>query len=179
MVFTSVSSASADEAAIMTVYLSEEEAVRLQMDSEKDRFEKIDVELSDTEIEFVRKKYRIRMFTDEYRIYAFYKKGSSKPYRHAIFLQEPGQHQYIDLMYGVNPDGEIHRIDVLVYREPYGDEVQSRRFMRQFEGKSLRNSKFMVNQDIIHIVGATISTHSVSRAARRALGILELRGYIR
>jgi len=159
------------------VYLSETEALKLQMNAPGDRVVCDNVRLTDTEVDQVKKTQRVRMFTKSYRVWKFYKSGENRPYRYAIFLQEPGQHEYMDLMYGVNADGKIHRVDLLTYREPYGGEVAGRRFMKQYEGRSLRTNKFRVNRDVIHIVGATVSAHSVSNAARRALEILRLRGY--
>lgn len=158
--------------------MSETEAVRLQMDAAGDHVRTLVLTLTDTEVLSLKKYQRVKMFTREYRVHVLSKAKDGPAYRYAIFLQEPGQHEYMDLVYGVDPGGEIHRVDLLVYREPYGGEIEGRRFMKQFEGKSLSNAKFRVNSDVVHIVGATISANSVSFAARRALGILQLRGYI-
>lgn len=155
------------------VYLSETEAVELQKERPEDRVRERRVVLSETQVAAIKREQRVRMFTNEYRVYELYAPGESEPYRRAIPLQEPGQHEYLDVMYGVNADGTIHRIDLMVYREPYGGEIAQRRFMRQFEGKSLKNARLRVNMDVIHIVGATISSHSVSNGARRALGIVQ------
>lgn len=156
------------------VYLSETEAVALQKDRVEDRVEARELVLSETQAERIKREQRVRMYTHRYRVYELFAPGETVAYRRALPLQEPGQHEYLDVMYGINADGTIHRIDLLVYREPYGGEVAGRRFMRQFEGKSLANSRIRVNMDVIHIVGATISAHSVANAARRALGIMQV-----
>jgi len=159
-------------------YMSETEALSYQKESKSDRVKVRQIRLNKEEVQTVRKRQRVTMYTDKYRIMELYKKGADEPYRYVLPIQETGQHEFMDLMYGVNKDGTIHRIDLLVYREPYGSEVESRRFMRQFEGRSLEDSKFRVNLDVIHIAGATISAHSVARGTRRVLEILRLRDMI-
>lgn len=155
------------------VYLTETEALGLQRAAPGDRIVTDTVTLTEAQVDRIRKEQQVRMYTTGYTIHSFRHAGADTPYRFAIFLQESGQHQFMDLMFGIDADGTIHRVDLMVYREPYGGEVKGRRFMKQFEGKSLKN-KLRVNQDVIHIVGATISSHSVSNAARRALGILRV-----
>jgi hypothetical protein len=159
------------------VYLTEEEAVDYQT-QEGDRVEKTTFTLSDTDMKKLRKRQRVNIFTDEYTLYKIYRPDESEPYRYAIPIQQPGQHEYMDLMYGVNADGTINRIDLMVYREPYGGEVRSRRFMQQYEGRSLEDSEFRVNLDIIHIAGATISAKAVSSGTRKVLEMLHLEGYV-
>ena len=44
------------------------------------------------------------------------------------------------------PTGEIRRIDIIRYREPYGGAIVSRRWLDQFTGKSI-NDEFKVDKD--------------------------------
>lgn len=159
------------------VYLTEAEAVDLQKDDSSDRATAETVTLTPAEVERLRRDRRVRIFTDSYRVWSIARAGETAPYRRVVLLQEPGQHEYMDLAIGVDASGAIHRVDLLVYREPQGGEVASRRFMDQFRGKTI-GSPLRVNRDVVHIVGATISAHAVAAAARRALGILRLRGMI-
>ena len=57
----------------------------------------------------------------------------------------------------------IQKAKVLVYREDYGGEIGSKRWLRQFEGKSVETS-FLLQQNIAAISGATISVTSMTRA---------------
>ena len=159
-------------------YMSETEALSYQKESDSDRVKTKTIRLNKKEVRRVRKNQRVKMYTDTYRIHRIFREGADQPYRYALPIQETGQHEFMDLIYGVNKDGTIHRIDLLVYREPYGSEIESRRFMRQFEGRSLEDSEFRVNLDVIHIAGATISAQSVARGTRRVLEILRLRDMI-
>ncbi len=159
-------------------HLSDTEALELQLESDSDRVERDVLTLDSEEIGDLRSTYRVRVFSDSYPIHKIYREGEEEPYRYAIPLQQPGQHEFMDLMYGIDADGTVHRIDLVVYREPYGGEVASRRFMRQFEDRSLNDSQFRVNLDVIHIAGATISAQSVARGTRKVLGLLRMKGLI-
>ncbi|NND62783.1 MAG: FMN-binding protein [Flavobacteriaceae bacterium] len=53
---------------------------------------------------------------------------------------------------------------VLIYREEYGGEIGSKRWLRQFEGASSESEELKYNEDIIPISGATISVRSMTKA---------------
>jgi hypothetical protein len=157
-------------------YLSETEALDRQTDS-GDRVVETTITLSDEQVKRLQTEQRVGVFSKEYTVYEIYpSEDAEEPYRYAIPLKQPGQHEYMDLMYGVDKEGKIHRIDLMIYREPHGMEIESRRFMAQFEGRSLESSQFQVNYDVIHIAGATISSKSTARGARKVLAILGMKG---
>ena len=62
-------------------------------------------------------------------------------------------------------DGKIEKVSVLLYKENYGGEIASKRFLRQFEGKS-NGLNLEYNQDIDGISGATISVQAITRDIR-------------
>lgn len=51
---------------------------------------------------------------------------------------------------------------VLVYREEYGGEISSKRWLKQFEGASPASKELVYNHNIIPISGATISVKSLT-----------------
>lgn len=68
---------------------------------------------------------------------------------------------YFDYMVIYNLDLSIKNIQVLAYREEYGGEIGSSRWLKQFYGKkSADQMKF--GQDIQGISGATISARSLT-----------------
>lgn len=81
-----------------------------------------------------------------------------------------GKTQPITYMTVFTPGGSIHAVEILVYRESHGGEVQSAMFTRQFVGKSAE-SPLRVGTDIRNISGATISSRAVTNGAR-ALAML-------
>lgn len=68
---------------------------------------------------------------------------------------------YFDYMIVFNLDLSIKNIQILAYREEYGGEIGSKRWLKQFEGKkSADEMKF--GDDIQGISGATISATSIT-----------------
>ena len=58
----------------------------------------------------------------------------------------------------------IIKSKVLIYREEYGGEIGSKRWLKQFVGKSATSPELKYNQNIIPISGATISVRSMTQA---------------
>jgi hypothetical protein len=91
-----------------------------------------------------------------------------------IFLLDViGQSQPITFAVGVKDDGTLQDLQVMVYREPHGDEIRERRFRAQFAGKKLQDP-LVVGKDIDAISGATISSNSAAYAARKGLALADL-----
>lgn len=67
----------------------------------------------------------------------------------------------------------ITKSKVLIYREEYGGEIGSKRWLRQFIGASSKK-QFTYNQDIIPISGATISVQSMTRSMNKLLKSIAL-----
>ena len=63
----------------------------------------------------------------------------------------------------------ITKSKVLVYREEYGGEIGSKRWLKQFLGASPSTSELQYNDDIIPISGATISVRSMTKAMNNVL----------
>lgn len=91
----------------------------------------------------------------------------------AIVDDELGQHEPITFGVRMDPAAVIDRVEVVVYREPYGDEVRDERFRRQFVGRDWREP-IRVGHEIVAISGATISSHSLARGASRASAVLSV-----
>lgn len=79
-----------------------------------------------------------------------------------------GKHKPMTYMVGVDPQGEVVNVEVLVYRESRGSEVRTKRFNYQYEGKTLHDP-IRINRDIINISGATMSVRSMSAGVKRVL----------
>ncbi len=62
----------------------------------------------------------------------------------------------------------VAKTKVLVYREDYGGEIGSKRWLKQFIGKS-SSDKLKYGKDIIPISGATISALSMTKAVNSFL----------
>jgi FAD:protein FMN transferase len=90
---------------------------------------------------------------------------------YAVIIDEIGKSEPITFMVGMTPEGKVSDVAVMVFRENRGWEVKEKRFLRQFHGKTLRNS-IRVDEDIINYTGATLSSKAVARGVKRALLLL-------
>ena len=82
--------------------------------------------------------------------------------------QEIGYSAPIEVLVGIDLEGELAGIEILFYRESYksirGDFLNSERFPNQFAGKSVADG-FRVGRDIDGVSRATISSHTRAFAA--------------
>ena len=108
---------------------------------------------------------RPSMWEERYAVFAA-SRGNSALGR-AVVVEEIGKHRPITFIVGLKPDGSVQDVAVMAYREAYGGEVRTTRFLRQYRGKApadpLRNGG-----DIKNIAGATLSVDAASRAVRKA-----------
>lgn len=88
----------------------------------------------------------------------------------------PSKTATFDYLVLFDKDLVIAKSKVLVYREEYGGEIGSKRWLQQFEGKSPVSKELVYNQNIIPISGATISVRSMTtemNALLKSIAILQ------
>ena len=90
-----------------------------------------------------------------------------------VFDQQLGQHEPIDFGVLVDPQGVVRQVDVLVYREAYGDGVRGEAFRRQFFGRGVADP-MRPGKEIRVVSGATISTRAMATGVRRALAVVSV-----
>ncbi len=93
----------------------------------------------------------------------------------AIVVEEIGKHRPITLVVGVGEDHKVAGVAVMTYREAYGGEIRSRRFLAQYRGKAA-SDPLAPSQDIVNITGATLSARAVGRAVKKAIAVLDEAG---
>ncbi|NNK72300.1 MAG: FMN-binding protein [Flavobacteriaceae bacterium] len=79
-----------------------------------------------------------------------------------------GKTDMFDYLIIFDKELSILRSKILIYREDYGGEIGSRRWLKQFEGKSF-NSRILDSGDIMAISGATISVNAMTAAVNDVL----------
>jgi len=100
------------------------------------------------------------------------------PLGYAVVLDEMGKHYPMTFMTRISPKLKVDDVVLMVYREEVGSQVHKNRFVRQFFGKTLRDP-IAIDQDIIGITGATVSSWSMAGGIRKALVFTEtLKPYI-
>jgi len=131
------------------------------------------VQLSARAREQIEQELGEKLDKGEYIFYVAHSGESIDGY--ALFDREIGQHEYIDFAVFFDPRGRVTRVEVVAYREPYGDAIRSHRFREQFVGKAA-DSGFRPGKDIDIVSGATLSARAMAKAVQRAS--LLLRGTV-
>jgi Na+-translocating ferredoxin:NAD+ oxidoreductase RnfG subunit len=90
----------------------------------------------------------------------------------AILDNEKGMHEPIDFAVRFSPAGAVERIEILEYREAYGDQVRRERFRNQFRGKTA-SDPITVGKDIDIVSGASISSRSIAIGVKRDALVLQ------
>ena len=83
-----------------------------------------------------------------------------------------GKHLLIDYAVALDPEGKVIQVEILEYRESYGGEIRSENWRNQFKGKTAQ-SPLLLNQDIMNISGATLSSRHVTEGVKRILAFYE------
>lgn len=78
-----------------------------------------------------------------------------------------------DYLILLDKDLVIVKSKVLIYREDYGGEIGSKRWLKQFIGKSY-NDRLMYGDNIAAISGATISVQSMTAAINNVLASIKI-----
>jgi len=89
-----------------------------------------------------------------------------------IVDQVIGKHELITYALGINANGSVRGIEILEYREHYGNEIRSPAWRRQFTGKTAADP-VRLDEDIQNISGATLSCRHVTEGVRRLLALYE------
>lgn len=84
-----------------------------------------------------------------------------------------GKHDYITYALAIDPAGRVQKVEVLEYRETYGDEIRNENWRRQFIGKTSQ-SELKLGRDIKNISGATLSSLHVTQGVKRLLAAFDL-----
>ncbi len=104
----------------------------------------------------------------------FYKIVSDKNLLGYAFIDKaPSKVDEFDYLVLFDKDLIIKKAKVLIYREDYGGEIGSKRWLRQFIGKTTHD-KLIYKKDIIAISGATISANSMTVAINNLLKTIRI-----
>lgn len=79
-----------------------------------------------------------------------------------------------DYLVMFDPNMIIIKSKVLVYREEYGGEIGSKRWLKQFNGKSSDSKEIIYGENIVPISGATISVRSMTNSVNDLLKSIKI-----
>ncbi len=93
---------------------------------------------------------------------------------YAVVDDEVGQHEPISFAVLLSPALVVQRLEVMAYREAYGAEIRSPRYLRQWIGKQAKDVDVRGASGVDTISGATISSRAAVHVVRRALALAAL-----
>ncbi|HEY8241630.1 MAG TPA: FMN-binding protein [Kiritimatiellia bacterium] len=141
-------------------YLTEEQARDVLFPGES--FTDASFTLTEAQRKQIAKESGVRIRSDQVRVL----KASGGGW--LFFDAVRGQHEYIDFAVALSADGSVKGVEILEYRETYGHEVREPKWRAQFTGKTVE-SPLELDNDIVNITGATLSSQNVTRGVRRLL----------
>lgn len=84
-----------------------------------------------------------------------------------------GKHDFITYALALDPSGAVKDVQILEYRESYGDQVRLPGWRAQFVGKR-HGATLQLDHDIKNISGATLSSKHVTDGVKRLLATYAL-----
>lgn len=151
------------------IFLAEADALKLVLGDLE--LEKRQLKPTAAQRQALQKRLRRKVEETHFNLYLGKRKGRVE--RYALICEEKGKHFPITFIVGLNPQGNVTQVAVMVYRERRGDGVKRKRFLNQFVNKGPKDA-LEVNTDIIHITGSTISSWSIAAGVRKAVAVLDL-----
>jgi len=127
--------------------------------------------LTDAEADAIGKKLGGAAVKRDWSIY-FSETSGKRNDGFAILDKELGMHEPIDFAVRFTAAGAVDGVEVMEYREAYGDEIRAERFRQQFIGKSAKDA-ITAGKDIQIITGASISSRSMAIGVKRGALVLE------
>ncbi|WP_299888846.1 FMN-binding protein [uncultured Lacinutrix sp.] len=100
-------------------------------------------------------------------------KSENKNIGYAYIAKAPSKTAKFDYLVLLDKQLIVKKAKVLIYREEYGGEIGSKRWLKQFIGKT-ENDELRYNDNIIAISGATISVRSMTNAMNDLLQSLKI-----
>ena len=83
-----------------------------------------------------------------------------------IVDQVVGKHEMIDVALALDAAGKVKGIEILTYRETYGDQVKHPKWLAQFLGRG--NEEYLrLDHQIKNISGATLSSRHITDGVNR------------
>ncbi|SFS08715.1 FMN-binding domain-containing protein [Dyella sp. OK004] len=82
--------------------------------------------------------------------------------------QVVGKHEFIPFAVAIDAQGAVRSVEILEYRETFGDQVRNEAWRAQFVGKT-HDAPLKLNSDIKNISGATLSSRHITDGVKRLL----------
>lgn len=148
-----------------TVYFTTD-AVKRALFPNGARFVDRSVTLTKQQKAAIARASRTRGFPD--RVIAFEVQGASGRLGTLYIDRVYGKHEFITYAVALDAGGAVQGIEIMEFRESYGDEVRLPRWRAQFSGKRA-GQPLEIDKQIHNISGATLSCVHITEGVRRVL----------
>ncbi|MEE9615164.1 MAG: FMN-binding protein [Thermodesulfobacteriota bacterium] len=156
-------------AAAVREYATEQEVLERAFPGAE--IEKKRLKISPGERERIEELIKGKYFKKSISFHIARKEGRTLGY--ATVPNEVGKTRRITFMVVMDRDGKVKSVDILVFRESHGYEIENPRWRKQFEGKTIEDP-IRPRRDIKNISGATLSVRAVTRGVKKALAAFEV-----
>jgi hypothetical protein len=157
------------EMTMAEVYMTEDEGIKIML-PKSERVRKDVIRLSAEKKSQIEERIGWKFPEEEFEVYIG--ETGTRVDGYAIVQNTIGKHKPMTYMVGVDSQGSISDIELLVFRESRGSEIRQKRFNSQYEGKTVVDP-VRINKDIINISGATMSVRSMSAGIKRVLVLVD------
>ena len=157
------------EMSMAEVFMTEDEGVKI-MFPKSERVRKDVIRLNTEKKTQIEERIGWKFPEEEFEVYIG--ETGTRVDGYAMVQNTIGKHKPMTYMVGVDGQGTISDIELLVFREARGSEVRQKRFNAQYEGKTVLDP-VRINKDIINISGATMSVRSMSAGIKRVLVLVD------
>jgi Na+-translocating ferredoxin:NAD+ oxidoreductase RnfG subunit len=150
-------------------YLTESQALKLAFPNTQTIEAEVRV-LTERDRQEIKKRYGIEVLTSSVKIYLG--RSDSKVDGYAVIANEIGKSEPITFIVAMDGSGRVKTVAIMEFRETRGWEVKEPRFLRQFNGKK-STDHLRVNDDVINLSGATLSSYAVARGIKKAVVLVD------
>jgi H+/Na+-translocating ferredoxin:NAD+ oxidoreductase subunit G len=157
------------EMTMAEVFMTEDEGVKT-MFPKSERVRKDLIKLNAEKKTQIEERIGWKFPEEEFEVYIG--ESGTRVDGYAMVQNTIGKHKPMTYMVGVDGQGSVSDIELLVFRESRGSEIRQKRFNSQYEGKTVLDP-VRINKDIINISGATMSVRSMSAGIKRVLVLVD------
>jgi hypothetical protein len=157
------------EMSMAEVFMTEGEGIKI-MFPKSERVRKDLIRLNSEKKSQIEERIGWKFPEEEFEVYVG--ETGTRVDGYAVVQNTIGKHKPMTYMVGVDGQGSISDIELLIFREARGSEVRQKRFNSQYEGKTVLDP-VRINKDIINISGATMSVRSMSAGIKRVLVLVD------
>lgn len=153
-----------------TVYFSAG-SVKKQLFPDATRFVDRTVTMTKAQMTSVKKASRTRIKSAKFIAYDAY--AGTRKLGTLVIDKVFGKHEFITYAVALDPTGAVLGVEIMDFRESYGDEVRNGRWRAQFSGRRA-GEPLKIDRQIKNVSGATLSCVHITNGVRRVLATYAL-----